>query len=227
MNVFTSVMVVLCTSFCFNSMFSQQTSELKNDELFIVDSSVPMSASNFGLSGFNVFQGFNFVAGANGKLQAGDDLMNSTIGRDGLEINQFVSDPKLKSKFKINAIEFEFTKLNPPVGEFPVAPNIDFWTIETITKTDVRKGMSFNNVFGDDGLAFDEVFYLGPNSSSPFQNRVGIGTTEPKAKLHLLNGDILLEGNQAGVIMNSPNGNCWKLGVDNAGNPVFTSITCP
>lgn len=227
MNVYTSVMIVLCTSFCFNLTYAQQTSELKNDQLFIVDSSVPMSAANFGLNGFSVIQDFNFVSGANGKLQAGDDLMNSTMGRDGLEINQFVSDPSLKSKFKINAIEFEFTKLNPPVGEFPVAPNIDFWTIETITKTDVRKGMSFNNVFGDDGLVFDEVFYLGPNSSAPFQNRVGIGTSEPKAKLHLLNGDILLEGNQAGVIMNSPNGNCWKLGVDNAGNPVFNSITCP
>ncbi len=227
MNVYTSVMIVLCTSFCFNSMYSQQTSELQNDQLFIVDSSVPMSAANFGLNGFSVFQDFNFVSGANGKLQAGDDLMNSTMGRDGLEINQFVSDPSFRSNFKINSLNFNFTKLNPPAGEFPVAPNVDFWTMETITKTDTRRGLSVNNVFGDDGLVFDPIFYLGPSQATPFQNRVGIGTMDPKAKLHLLNGDILLEGNQAGVIMNSPNGNCWKLGVDNSGNPMFTSITCP
>lgn len=186
-----------------------------------------MNSANFGLSGFNISQDFNFVSGVNGKLKAGDDVMNSTLGRDGLEINQFEVDPGLRSKFKINSINFEFTKQNPPIGQFPIATNIDNWAIKMITKTNVRKGMSFYNIFGDDGLYYDEIFYLVPNSSTPFQNRVGIGTTEPKAKLHLVNGDILLEGNQAGVIMNSPNGDCWKLGVDNAGNPVFTSIICP
>ncbi|MGB0368708.1 MAG: hypothetical protein ACPGD8_04840 [Flavobacteriales bacterium] len=31
----------------------------------------------------------------------------------------------------------------------------------------------------------------------------------------------------AGIIMKSPDGNCWKMTVSNAGAPVFTSVVCP
>ncbi len=57
--------------------------------------------------------------------------------------------------------------------------------------------------------------------------KIGIGTTNPKSQVQVKGGDIYLEDVNAGVIMKSPNGNCWKLTVDNSGNPVFTTITCP
>ncbi len=57
--------------------------------------------------------------------------------------------------------------------------------------------------------------------------KIGIGTADPKSQLQVKGGDIYLEDVNAGVIMKSPNGNCWKLTVDNSGNPVFTTITCP
>lgn len=57
--------------------------------------------------------------------------------------------------------------------------------------------------------------------------KIGIGTPAPKSQLQVTGGDIYLESANAGVIMKSPNGNCWKLTVDNSGNPVFTAITCP
>lgn len=40
-------------------------------------------------------------------------------------------------------------------------------------------------------------------------------------------GDVYIENLGSGVIMKSPDGNCWRMTVDNTGNPVFTSITCP
>jgi hypothetical protein len=46
---------------------------------------------------------------------------------------------------------------------------------------------------------------------------VGIGTTDPQAKLDV-NGDILISNNLGGLILTSPNGNQWKLTVDNEGN---------
>ncbi|MGJ3236013.1 hypothetical protein [Marivirga sp.] len=56
---------------------------------------------------------------------------------------------------------------------------------------------------------------------------VGIGTTIPKSKLQVTNGDIYIEDASSGVIMTSPDGNCWRMTVDNTGNPQFSSITCP
>ncbi|MEN8124556.1 MAG: hypothetical protein ABFR32_05440 [Bacteroidota bacterium] len=57
--------------------------------------------------------------------------------------------------------------------------------------------------------------------------KIGIGTATPASQLQVKGGDIYLEDIGDGVIMKSPDGNCWRLTVDNSGNPVFTSITCP
>ena len=56
---------------------------------------------------------------------------------------------------------------------------------------------------------------------------VGIDTTFPKSKLHVSDGDIYIDDATKGVIMKSPNGQCWRMTVDNSGQPVFTFITCP
>lgn len=40
-------------------------------------------------------------------------------------------------------------------------------------------------------------------------------------------GDIFLSQVGTGVIMKSPDGACWRMTVNNSGNPVFTAITCP
>jgi hypothetical protein len=56
---------------------------------------------------------------------------------------------------------------------------------------------------------------------------VGIGTETPETKVHVKSGDIYIEDVNSGVILNSPNGSCWRLTVDDSGSIVTTSITCP
>jgi hypothetical protein len=56
---------------------------------------------------------------------------------------------------------------------------------------------------------------------------VGIGTAQPKTQLQVENGDIYLSNVTSGVIMKSPDNQCWKMTVNNAGQPVFTSVACP
>jgi hypothetical protein len=56
---------------------------------------------------------------------------------------------------------------------------------------------------------------------------LGIGTKTPKAKLEVTNGDVYVNDNTKGIILKSPNGGCWRVTVDNTGNFVRTSITCP
>ena len=59
------------------------------------------------------------------------------------------------------------------------------------------------------------------------RGNVGIGTIDPRARLHLPNGDIYLENPNNGVIMTSPNGQCWRMTVSDEGQPVFSSVACP
>ena len=80
-------------------------------------------------------------------------------------------------------------------------------------------------------------FYTGWNSSSALASNermrveangnVGIGTTTPKAKLEVTNGDVYVNDATKGIILKAPNGGCWRVTVDNTGNFVRTSITCP
>ncbi len=55
----------------------------------------------------------------------------------------------------------------------------------------------------------------------------GVGTSAPGAKLHVTGGDIYVEDDGAAVILTSPNGTCYEVTVDNSGNLVTTSVTCP
>ncbi len=56
---------------------------------------------------------------------------------------------------------------------------------------------------------------------------LGIGTQNPKSKLQVSYGDVYIDNPQFGLIMQSPNGQCWRMTVDNNGNPVFSSVNCP
>jgi hypothetical protein len=80
-------------------------------------------------------------------------------------------------------------------------------------------------------------FYTGWNTASTFASNermrveangnVGIGTSAPKAKLEVTNGDVYVNDATKGIILKSPNGNCWRVTMDNTGNFVRTAITCP
>jgi hypothetical protein len=56
---------------------------------------------------------------------------------------------------------------------------------------------------------------------------LGLGIPSPKARVHVGNGDIYLQDIGNGVIMKSPDGNCWRITVDNTGALGSTSVGCP
>lgn len=53
---------------------------------------------------------------------------------------------------------------------------------------------------------------------------VGIGTTNPTSKLSVFSGDIEAETIGNGIILKSPNGNRWRVTVDNTGALVTTAL---
>ena len=56
---------------------------------------------------------------------------------------------------------------------------------------------------------------------------VGIGTQEPAAKLQIADGDIYISDINKGIIMKSPDGQCWRGTLDNSGVLNFVLINCP
>jgi hypothetical protein len=56
---------------------------------------------------------------------------------------------------------------------------------------------------------------------------VGVDNADPKSKLQISEGDVYIDQIGSGVIMKSPDGNCWRMTVDNSGNPIFSTISCP
>jgi hypothetical protein len=56
---------------------------------------------------------------------------------------------------------------------------------------------------------------------------IGIGTDDPYAKLHVSDGDIYIADIEKGIIMKSPDGNCWRGVLDNSGDLNFSPVDCP
>ncbi|HPE77235.1 MAG TPA: T9SS type A sorting domain-containing protein [Draconibacterium sp.] len=56
---------------------------------------------------------------------------------------------------------------------------------------------------------------------------IGIGTIEPTTKLQIADGDIYISDIEKGIIMKSPDGECWRGTLNNAGILEFTKIACP
>jgi hypothetical protein len=56
---------------------------------------------------------------------------------------------------------------------------------------------------------------------------MGIGTADPASRLQVTDGDVFIENINKGVIMKSPNGNCWRMTINNDGSVSTTAITCP
>jgi hypothetical protein len=54
---------------------------------------------------------------------------------------------------------------------------------------------------------------------------IGIGTSNPKARLQVADGDIFIQDINKGIIMKSPDGSCWRGTVNNTGQLEFVKLT--
>ncbi len=87
----------------------------------------------------------------------------------------------------------------------------------------IKFGMAGNIIDAKDSLN------LNFHSASGFvfwDANVGIGTEQPEAKLQITDGDVFIESIDHGIIMKSPDGQCWRGTLDNSGNLNFMEIDC-
>ncbi len=102
----------------------------------------------------------------------------------------------------------------------------------------VRSGKLALMAWGSDAYPTSLIsFYTGGSPSNPTaslermridQNGlVGIGTDVPKTKLHVSGGDVYIDDSTKGIVMKSPDGQCWRITVASTGTLSSTSIACP
>jgi len=102
--------------------------------------------------------------------------------------------------------------------------------------------ISANNwIHGKWGIEYDDQFSTGGlnffnPASSLTSNRlnfnlfirndgnVGIGTGNPEARLQIAEGDIFIQDINHGIIMKSPDGNCWRGTLNNQGQLEFSMM---
>ncbi len=128
-----------------------------------------------------------------------------------------------------------FTIVNHHSSTYTVVPNAD--DMGQVWSTGKGLILRASPAAANQDLKGSIRFYTGWNPNSTFASNermriseignVGIGTDAPKAKLEVNSGDVYLTDSTKGIILKSPNGNCWRVTVDNTGNLIRTQITCP
>lgn len=80
------------------------------------------------------------------------------------------------------------------------------------------------SVTRDNALVLGAV--SGQNGATSDTN-VGIGTTAPRSRLEVANGDVYVSTAASGVVLKAPNGSCWRLTVANGGALGTAAVACP
>ena len=118
-------------------------------------------------------------------------------------------------------------------GVDPSLADLGFFADDGVVKGYLR-GDGLGSYFPTSGWGLAGItnhnFYITTNDLPRFSilntGEVGVGTNTPSAPLEVV-GDVYLSNVGTGVIQKSPDGNCWRITVDNAGVLTATSITCP
>jgi len=63
--------------------------------------------------------------------------------------------------------------------------------------------------------------------AGPDTGLVGIGTTQPKSKLEVVDGDVYVQNFHRGIILTGADGNCYRLTVGENGALVTNLVNCP
>jgi hypothetical protein len=192
----------------------------------------------------------NFQAGTG--INIAGNVISATTGS-----NLWTTDPNgihnvsgnvgIGGNSALNGANNMLTITQPPTGGFSAALDMVssdvFHTIMSIHNSSIG-GIGNRYSFDVGGSANNEV---GPTNFGIYNHNnaryaikingpngfVGIGMVlaqnieTPKSKLHVFGGDINIDQIGSGIIMKSPNGQCWRITVNNAGALVTTAIACP
>jgi len=154
-------------------------------------------------------------------------------------IQEGIGEPVALTDAKVTVDMFVVTKTENPGGNAVV--HIDIAVSHNTTnpraqfKRTVRTAITRVSAatFDSDIVPNTSAFLNIGNPTSQWNNahfagKVGIGTTLPAAPAKLkLNGDITFSDSTSGLILVSPGGTCFRLGISNGGSITTSTVNCP
>lgn len=164
----------------------------------LYDTPIENTISNSLMIGFNSDRPTFFVGSSTGI---------GTTGKVGIGD---VSDPEAKLHIRADVLEDAAIMLQPTSSNY----------LAKIYLGDDNHSISAN---ANSNL----TFFTGNGNHFAFLNgNAGFGTSEPAAKVQIKNGDIFIEDINRGIVMKSPDGNCWRGTMNNQGMMEFAQIDC-
>jgi hypothetical protein len=123
-----------------------------------------------------------------------------------------VSDPQAKLHIRADTADDATLRLEPVIGSSKVSRIYFSNTNDYYIQAANNQNMVFKTLTGN---------------NYEFKNgNIGLDTDNPVAKLQVKNGDIFIEDIDRGIIMKSPDGNCWRGTLDNTGSLHFVQVNC-
>ena len=103
---------------------------------------------------------------------------------------------------------------------------VNDWSYMRTIDLDNSDIKNIDELQGNGGLKFKgETSLTNTQMILSEEGNLGIGILEPAAKLQV-NGDIFIDDLFSGLILKSPDGQCWKGTADNTGSFILESINC-
>ena len=122
-----------------------------------------------------------------------------------------VTDPQAKLHIRADALEEASLRLEPSGSAYNAV--VYFTNSGHAVKAKTGGHLTFSTQ-STKGFVFEA-------------GNVGIGSTNPEAKLQISGGDVYIEDINQGIIMKSPNGQCWRGTLTDQGMLSFVPTSCP
>jgi hypothetical protein len=159
------------------------------------------------------------------KNSLSSNSLNATVANGSYPVNFYDTNDQLRFHWKLGYYNGVANMDLDPMG-INLTDSVSMRFFRSTNATGLKSVIFFRGNGTSNGDA-----QIGLDGNKTYFNfyggNFGIGTNAPNSKLSVSGGDVNILDINSGVIMKSPNGNCWRVTIDNAGNLVRNPITCP